>query len=105
MYLSQEDQVSYLANAIFVAQADGTASPKAAAALEEIRASIGAKKSTYDLARKRALSGAYSLTKIANFAAQVSNLADMLHVCAIRHIPIASGPTRCSSYSTKSRAN
>ena len=57
MHLSEEDQISYLANAIFVAQADGAASPKAAAALEQIRASIGAKKSTYDLARKRALSG------------------------------------------------
>jgi hypothetical protein len=83
MYMGEEDQISYLANAIFAAHADGVASPRAATALEEIRQSIGAKKNTYKVARKRALSGAYSPTKIGNFAAEVSNLADMLYVCAI----------------------
>jgi len=83
MYLGEEDQISYLANAIFVAHADGATSPRATSALEEIRGSIGATKNTYEIARKRATSGAYSLTDIGNFAAQVSNLADMLYVCAI----------------------
>ena len=54
MYLGEEDQISYLANAIFVAHADGATSPRAAAALEEIRGSIGATKNTYEIARKRA---------------------------------------------------
>ena len=83
MYLGEEDQISYLANIIFAAQADGSESPKATAALEEIRKSIGAKKGTYGAARKRVLSGACSLVKVGDFAAQVSNLADMLYVCAV----------------------
>jgi hypothetical protein len=83
MYLDEEDQISYLANVIYVAHVDGAVSPRATAALEEIRGSIGATKNTYEIARKRATSGAYSLADIGNFTAQVSNLADMLYVCAI----------------------
>lgn len=83
MYLSEEDQIIYLANLIFIANANGAVSPTAEIALDEIRESIRAKKSTYETARRRALSGAYSLSKIGSFVAQVSNLTEMLYVCAV----------------------
>lgn len=83
MYLEEPDQVSYLANIIFLANADGSLSPKVAAALEEIRTTIGAKKTTYDGAAKRALSGAFSPKNIGGFSVQVSNLADMLYIAIL----------------------
>jgi predicted RNA-binding Zn-ribbon protein involved in translation (DUF1610 family) len=83
MYLNEDDQVTYLANVIFLAHATDATSAKAASALEEIRNSIGAKKSAYNAAAKRALSGAYKPAKAGDFAAQVSNLADMLYVSII----------------------
>ena len=83
MHLNESDQIAYLANIIFLAKADGQLSPKAAAALEEIRSTLGAKKSTFDAAVKRASSGAFSPMKAGNFAAQVSNLSDMLYVAIV----------------------
>jgi hypothetical protein len=83
MYLSEDDPTTYLANAIFVAHADGGISPKMAAALQEIRNSLGVTKPAYELAAKRALSGAYSLKIVSTFAGQVNNIADMLYLSAI----------------------
>jgi Zn finger protein HypA/HybF involved in hydrogenase expression len=83
MYLDESDQITYLANIIFLAHADGTLSPKVAAALEEVRASVGVTKHIYNLAEKCALSGVYSPTKAGDYAAQVSNMADMLYVAFV----------------------
>jgi zinc-ribbon domain len=83
MYLTETDLVSYLANIVLLANADGDIAPKVVAALEEIRTRIGAKKSTYDGATKLALSGTYSPVKIGGFSEQVSNLADMLYVAIL----------------------
>jgi len=83
MYLVGDDSLTYLANAIFVAQSDGSLSPKSAAALQEIRSSLGVSKSGYELATRMALSGTYSLKAIGAFAAQVSNLHDLLFLSAL----------------------
>jgi hypothetical protein len=83
MYLDESDQISYLANIIFLANADGAPPPKVAAALEEIRTTVGAKKSTYDGAVKRALSGTFAPIRITSFPAQVSNLADLLYIAVL----------------------
>jgi tellurite resistance protein len=56
MKLDEQDQITYLANVIFLANADGSISPKENAALEEMRTAIGAKKSTFNAAMKKALS-------------------------------------------------
>jgi hypothetical protein len=81
--LSEPSQIDYLANVIFLAICDGELTSKEAAALEEIRLSIGAKKSTLEKARKQAESGAYAPIPNGTFAAQASNLADMLYVSVL----------------------
>ena len=83
MYLSESDQVRYLANIVFLANADGSFSAEKAAALEAIRLAIGAKKGIYDKATKRALGRDFQLEKVDGFSGQVSNLADMLYVSII----------------------
>ena len=86
MYLSEDDPTTYLANAIFVANADGGISPKLAGALQEIRVSLGLTKAAYELAAKRALSGAYTLKVVSTFAGQISNIADMLYLSSIDNV-------------------
>ncbi len=83
MHLNEPDLISYLANIIFLANADGEISPKVAAALDEIRTTLGAKKSVYDGAAKRALSGTFSPVKVGGFSEQVGNLADMLYIAIL----------------------
>lgn len=83
MALTEQDQVTYLANVISVAQADSAISPKETAALDEIRTAIGAKKATSSAALKAVQSGSYSPIKTGGFAVQVSNVADMLYMCFV----------------------
>jgi hypothetical protein len=81
--LSDKEQVLYLANSFFVAYIDSSLSPKELAALDDIRAKIGAKKSSLALARKAVEAGTYAVSKCGNFVAQVSNLADMMYICFV----------------------
>lgn len=81
--LSDTEQVPYLANAVSVANIDSSLSPRELAALDEIRAKIGAKKSSLTSARKAVETGSYSLSKCGDFATQVNNLADMLYICFV----------------------
>ena len=83
MKLDEDGQITYLANAIFLASADGRLTPKKAAALDEIRAQIGAKKRTFDIATKKALSGTYAPQKLDSFVAEASNLADLMYISII----------------------
>ena len=80
MALTEQDQITYLANVIFVAHADSAISPKETAAIDEIRTTIGAKKGALNAALKAVLSGSYSPIRTGTFAEQVSNVADMLYV-------------------------
>lgn len=83
MALTEQEQISYLANIILLAHADASLSPRESAAIEEIRARIGARKPTLSQAMKAVQSGAYSPTRVGKFHDQVSNLADMLYVCFV----------------------
>ena len=83
MELTEQDQVTYLANVIFVAHANSAISPTETAAIEEIRTSIGAKKAALNAALKAVQSGSYRPIKTGAFAAQVSNVADMLYMCFV----------------------
>lgn len=83
MVLAEQEQITYLANIVFLAHTDSTLSPKETAAIEEIRTALGAKKGTLNAALKAAQSGQYTPVKTGNFVAQVSNVADMLYLCFV----------------------
>jgi len=83
MVLTEQDQVTYLANVIVVAHADSAISAKETAAIDEIRTAIGAKKATLNAALKAVQSGSYCPIKTGAFAVQVSNVADMLYMCFV----------------------
>src|SRR3989442_4690516 len=80
MLLNEQDKVHYLANALRVAFADNSLSTREAAALEEIRKGIDAKKGLLTAAQKAVESGSYTFIKAGSFADQVRNLEDMLFV-------------------------
>jgi hypothetical protein len=81
--MTEQDQLAYLANAISIANADSSLSPKETAAIEEIRVAIGAKKSVLTSAMKAATSSGYTPAKVGSFALQVSNAADMLYIAFV----------------------
>lgn len=83
MPLTEQEQITYLANVIYLARADATLSPRELAAIEEVRSDLGAKKRTFNAAMKAAESETYSAAKVGSFAVQVANLADMLYVCLL----------------------
>lgn len=78
--LSEQDHVAYLANVTWLARADGSLSPRETAAIDEIRATISAKKGALREATKTAGSTSFSLCSVGNFTVQVCNVADMLYV-------------------------
>jgi len=81
--MTEQEQLVYLANAICIAHADSSLSPRETAAIEEIRIAIGAKKSVLNSAMKAVTSGGYSPAKVGSFATQVSNAADMLYLAFV----------------------
>lgn len=83
MLLQQEQQIAYLGNVVFLAFSDGSASSLELAALEEVRAGIGARKSTMETALKIARDGAFAPILVGGFADQVNNLSDMLYVAIV----------------------
>jgi len=83
MILTDQEQLIYLANVIYLARLDRTLSPRELAAIEEVRSALGAKKRIFNAAMKAAESETYSPAKAGSFATQVTNLADMLYVCVL----------------------
>ena len=83
MTLTEQDRITYLANVVFLALADAALSPKEAAALEEVRTNLGAKKSALSAALKAAQSGQYVPVKVGSFPVQISNVADMLYLSLV----------------------
>jgi hypothetical protein len=83
MLIREQDHITYLANVVCLARADGLLSAKELAAIEEIRSSIGAKKGALNASTKSAASKDYVPAKLGTFAEQVANLADMLYVCLV----------------------
>lgn len=81
--MTEQEQLAYLANVICVSHADSSLSPKETAAIEEVRAAIGAKKPTLIAAKKAMQSGEYIPVKVGSFATQVSNAADMLYLAFV----------------------
>lgn len=81
--MTEQEQLVYLSNVIFIANADSTLTPKETAAIEEIRAAIGAKKSVLAAAMKAVAIGEYTPAKTGTFATQVSNAADMLYLAFV----------------------
>jgi uncharacterized tellurite resistance protein B-like protein len=80
MNLDDQQLITYLANVIHVARADGVISPQEKASLEGVRTSTGAKKAIYNAAMKAAESPSYSTLGVGSFAAKVANLEDMFRV-------------------------
>lgn len=80
MPLSEQEKVHYLANVLRVAFVDKSLSAREAAALEEVRKSIDAKKGLLTAAQKAVESGSYAFIGAGSFADQVRNLEDMLFV-------------------------
>lgn len=80
MRLTDEEKVSYLANVACVIRADGGMAPAEIAALEEVRADLGAKKGSLSAALKRAESSLFVPVPCGSLPARISNLADMLFV-------------------------
>jgi hypothetical protein len=80
MKVDEQDHVTYLANVALLARADGSLSPRESAAIEEIRASVGARKGALREATKLVESGSYNLSAVGSLAVQACNLADMLYV-------------------------
>jgi hypothetical protein len=80
MPLNEQDKIQYLANVLKVAFDDKSLSAREAAAFEEIRKSIDAKKGLLASAQKVVESGSYNFIKAGSFADQVKNLEAMLFV-------------------------
>lgn len=83
MPLTEQEQISYLANVIALAHSDASLSPKETAAIEEIRIALGAKKGILNSATKAVESGNYTIAPVGDFATRVRNIADMLYVCYV----------------------
>jgi len=81
--LTEQEQIIYLANTLFVANSDATLSPKELAAIEEIRTIIGAKKNALTIARKTVESGNCTISTCGDFATQINNLSDLLYICYV----------------------
>src|SRR5262245_14266078 len=78
--MSEQEQITYLANVIHIARSDGVLSPREIAAIEEVQSELGAKKRILNGAMKAAESETFALSQVGNFANQVGNVADMLYV-------------------------
>lgn len=80
MTLSEQDAITYLANAIRVARADGRVSPEEIAVAEKARDEIGARKAAFKAALYAAEAATYVPTPVGSYATKISNLAHMFAV-------------------------
>jgi hypothetical protein len=83
MPLLEAEQITYLANILYLARLDGQLTPKEVAALEEVRLGLELKKSSLKSAVLAAESPGYTLSKAGGFGYQTLNLSDMLYVALV----------------------
>lgn len=83
MAASEDEHVTYLANILDIARADGTLSPRETSAIEEVRTSIGANKSAVGAATRAVETGSYVPAHVRAFPMRVSNIGDMLFVSLV----------------------
>lgn len=76
--MQPDDVVQYLANAIFVAGADGLLTPTEESALARVAAEIGAKKRDIQNARKQAAVAGFRPQPKGRYSWQIGNLEDMI---------------------------
>ncbi len=80
MKLDDRQLITYLANVLHVARADGVLTPQEQSTMESIRLATGAKKGPYTAASRAAESPSYSLLPVGTFATRVANLEDMFRI-------------------------
>ena len=72
--------ISYLANLITIASADGSVSKKEEAAVERVCNEINAKKTDLEEAKKISKKGHYLVTPVGRYSERIRNLEDMIFV-------------------------
>ena len=75
-----KELISYLANLITIASADGSISKKEEAAIERVYNEIHAKKTDLEKAKKITKRGDYQVTPVGRYSERIRNLEDMLFV-------------------------
>ena len=83
MALDNDQRITYLANVIAVARANGQLSPRESDALEQIQKRIGAKKSDLNKAHALAESSDFKVCPVGHFADKVQNLEDLIYVSMV----------------------
>ena len=83
MALSKEQKITYLANIVFVARADGKLSPQETEVLEEIQTTIGVKKTELNKAFTIAESQDFEMKPTGHWTDQVKNLEDIIFVSMV----------------------
>ena len=83
MALTHEEKITYLANVVLVARADGKLSPKEVEAIEKIQKSIGARKTELNKAYKTAESQGYKINPVGHWVDKIKNLEDIVYVSMV----------------------
>lgn len=83
MALTNDQKVTYLANVILIARADGKLSPHETDAIESIQKSIGAKKTELNKAHKVAEAQNYEMSPVGHWTDKTKNLEDIIYVSMI----------------------
>lgn len=83
MALTNDQKVTYLANLILIARADGKLSPHETDAIESIQKSIGARKAELNKAYKVAEAQNYEMSPVGHWTDKTKNLEDIIYVSMI----------------------
>jgi uncharacterized tellurite resistance protein B-like protein len=78
--MRNKDFISYLANLITIAGADGSISKKEAATIERVYKEINAKKTHLEEAKNIVKKGNYQVTPVRRYSERIRNLEDMIFV-------------------------
>ncbi len=82
MTLTYEEKITYLANVVLVARADGKLSPKETEAIEKIQ-KTGARKTELNKAYKVAETQDYEINPVGHWADKIKNLEDIVYVSMV----------------------
>lgn len=83
MALTGEQKITYMANIVYVARADGKISIKETEALENIQKAIGCKKTDLNKAYEMAEAQDYEMCLVGHWTDQVKNLEDVIFVSMV----------------------
>jgi len=83
MTLTYEEKITYLANVVLVARADGKLSPIETEAIEKIQKTIGARKTELNKAYKVAETQDYEINPVGHWADKIKNLEDIVYVSMV----------------------